>query len=265
MNVAITTLSLGVNYTKDYSLKLINDVLIRTKHKIYITTDCRNIIEEMYPNNPRIIINDILRENLTIRLNTDGGTGYSTDFNFNMRHICLEPVKNLEETVIIFTDCDNSLDWWSENEIENWLEIMKKNNFDFFAPRNDYKLKDFLEQYNKIKNENPKDGIFWHKLYNFNLINEPKPEWDNASLPAEYLLIFNGGSEKLGKFYNQWKHMHDQLVNQGWTYGTWAEGFEIGVSALVAGYKSFDIGWHHEIWGKVFTPNGYKIGHPTES
>jgi len=267
MDIAITTLSLGVNYTRDYSLKLINDVLNRTEHKIYLTTDCASIIEEAYPNNPRVVINKITREKLLIRLNVDGGVGYATDFNFNMRYMCLEPVKNLKNTVVVFTDCDNSLDWWDEDVIQNWLDRMKKTDFDFFAPRADYKLWQYLDEYNKNKDINPRGGIFWHKILNFDLINNPKPEWNDASLPAEYILVFMGDTEKLEKFYNQWKNMHDYLVNQGWTYGTWAEGFEIGVSALVAGYESYDIGWSHEIWGKAFTPNGYKkiIWHPTES
>ena len=264
MNIAIVTLSLGANYTRDYSLRLIKDVLDKTKHKIYLTTDCKSIITDQYGNNDRIVIKEINREELTIRLNTDGGFGTATDFNFNMRYMCLEPVKDLADTAVVFTDCDNSLDWWDEDIIQDWLLNNKNENLDFFAPRNSFKLHMFLENYNKVKDENPHDGIFWHKLYNFDLINNPKPEWDNAPLPAEYLLIFINDGKKLNKFYEEWKRLHDHLVNQGWTFGTWAEGFEIGVSSIVAGFNNFDISWHHDIWGKAFTANGYKIGHATE-
>jgi hypothetical protein len=263
MKVAITTLSLGKNYTMDYTLRLINDVLNKTIHSIYITTDCKSIITEKYGNNDRIFINEISRENIVVRLNTDGGFGSATDFNFNMRYMCLESVKNLEDTIVVFTDCDNSLDWWDEDEIQNWAVDMQSRGFDFFAPRNDYKLHMYLNMYNQ--SNNPNEGIFWHKLFNFDLINNPKPEWDNASLPAEYILVFFNDGKKLESFYNEWKKLHDQLVTQGWTYGTWAEGFEIGVSALMSGYVPFDISWHHHIWGKAFTANGYKVGHATES
>lgn len=262
MNIVFTTLSLGLPYTRDYCINLIKDVLTKTNHSIHITTDFKSIIEEKYPNNPRVIINEINRDNLKIRINTDWGKGYSDDFNFNMRYLCFESVKDLEDYVVIFTDCDNSLDWWDENEIQLWLKTQINSGYDFFGPRNTWKLKQFLETYEK--QENKQEGLFWHKVYNYDLINNPRREWDEAPLPAEYLLIFYNRGKKLIKFYEQWKWFHDYLVNQNKSYGTWAEGFEIGVSSYVAGFSAYDIGWTHPIWIKVITPNGYKIGHPTE-
>jgi hypothetical protein len=262
MNIIFTTLSLGEPYTRDYCLKLINDVLQKTTHSIAVTTDCANIIFEKYGNNPRIIIKKIQRNDLTIRINTDWGVGIGNDFNFNMRYLCFEDIKDLEDYVVIFTDCDNSLDWWDESEIQKWLESHIEKGFDFFAPRNDLKLSVFLKEYNNQKNI--KHGIFWHKLYNYDLIDHPKPEWDDSPLPAEYLLIFYNKDKKLQKFYDQWKWFHDYLVERNKSYGTWAEGFEIGVSSLVAGMVPFDIGWCHPVWKRAITPNGYKIGHPTE-
>jgi hypothetical protein len=263
MKIAFTTLSLGENYTRDYCLKLINDVLTKTDHSIYITTDFKSIIDEKYPNNNRVFITEIQRENLTIRINTDWGHGHATDFNFNMRYMCLEPLVNLTDYVVIFTDCDNSLDWWDEKEIQSWLSQQIKSEFDFFAPRNSYVFKEFLDDY--YRHNTKIHGLFWHKLFNYDLIENPKPEWDNARLPAEYLLIFYNRDNKLADFCRQWKWFHDYLVETNKSYGTWAEGFEIGVSAHVAKFIPFDIGWGHHIWGKVITPNGYKVGHPTES
>jgi hypothetical protein len=263
MKIIFTTLSLGISYTRDYCLKLINDVLKRTQHSICITTDCKDIIIEQYPNEPRIIIKEIKREDLKIRINTDWGVGYSDDFNFNMRYMCLEMLKDMEDHVIIFTDCDNSLDWWDENEIQTWLKDQTQKGFDFFAPRNGLKLHEYLEEYRKQNNK--KYGIFWHKLYNYDLINNPRKEWDNSPLPAEYLLIFYNREKKLIKFYEQWKWFHDYLVEKNKSYGTWAEGFEIGISSHVAGMVPLDIGWCHDIWKRAINPNGYKTGHPTES
>jgi hypothetical protein len=265
MNVCFVTLSLGENYTRDYTVRLINDVLNRTQHSIYITTDCKSTITDVYGENERIHIKEITRDNLTIRLNTDWGRGYATDFNFNMRYMCLEPVKDLPDTAVIFTDCDNSLDWWDEEIVQEEIRRMGVHGFDFLAPRNSLTLRQFLKNYNQVKDTNPQDGIFWHKLFNFDLIDNPKPEWDEAPLPAEYLLIFINDGVKLNKFYNQWKEMHDYLVERNKTYGTWAEGFEIGVSSLVAGFVPYDINWHHYVWGKAITANGYKVGHKTES
>lgn len=262
MNIAFTTLSLGLPYTKDYCLRLIEDVLTKTPHSIYVTTDRKELIIEKYPNEPRIVIKEIKREDVVLRINTDWATGHADDFNFNMRYLCFDDVKNLENHVIIFTDCDNSLDWWDENEVQSWLEKHITLGYDFFGPRNDLSLKNFLDDY--YSKSEKTHGIFWHKLYNYDLIDNPKPEWNNAPLPAEYLLIFYNSNNKLVKFYEQWKWFHDYLVERNKSYGTWAEGFEIGVSSLIAGFVPYDIGWNHQIWKKAITPNGYKVGHQTE-
>jgi hypothetical protein len=262
MKIIFSTLSLGKAYTTDYSLKLINDVLTKTNHSIAITTDCVDIIKEKYPDQERIILKEINRNDLTLRINTDWGTGYGDDFNFNMRYMCFDQVKELEDYVVIFTDCDNALRWWDEEKIQNWLKENIDLGYEFFAPRNGLTLKHFLDDY---KNQNEKHhGIFWHKLYNYNLLENPKPEWDDAPLPAEFLLIFYNKNKKLIKFYEQWKWFHDFLVNKGISYGTWAEGFEIGISTLVANMKPLDIGWCHDIWSKAIIANGYKVGHATE-
>lgn len=262
MNIYFVTLSLGVPYTQDYCLKLINDVLTRTNHSICITTDCKDIILEKYPNESRIILKEVDRKDLTLRINTDWGTGSANDFNFNMRYMCLEYVKDIQDAVVIFTDCDNSLDWWDEEQIQTWLSTHIELGYDFFGPRNSLFLKNYLGEYRN--QQDPRFGIFWHKLFNFDLINNPRPEWDEAPLPAEYLLIFYNRDGKLAKFYDQWKWMHDYLVDKKISYGTWAEGFEIGVSSVVAGMKPYDIGWSHPIWKTAITPNGYKVGHQTE-
>ncbi len=90
-----------------------------------------------------------------------------------------------------------------------------------------------------------------------NPLNHP---WGGSPLPAEYLLIINNKSGKLKKMVESWKWFHDYLNNKDFTYGTWAEGFEIGVSANIAGFVSKDIGFFHELWSKIFTANGYKTG-----
>lgn len=267
MDKVLVTLSLGVNYTKEYTTRLISDVLNLSDITMYITTDCEDIIYDMFGVNDRIKINKINREELKIRL----PIGYNKildDFNFNLRYLCLEPVLNLDNTVIIFTDCDNSFDWYDKNEVDSFLIHHYNNNgFDFFGPRTDFKWKSFYQEYkNGI---NPK-GIFWHKIFNYDLTDKQSEEWGESPLPAEYLLIFVNNNGKLQKLYDQWKWFHDYLINREWTEGTWAEGFEIGVSSYIAGFKPFDIGWNHPLWSKMLEANGYKTGkrkgvyYPTE-
>ena len=260
-NIYFVTLSIGVNYTRDYTLRLIGDVLSKTPHMFVVTTDVPEIITEKFPNNERIKITYIDKSKCRIRLPI-GINKLSDDFNFNLRYNCLEALTKIESGVAIFTDCDNSLEWWDEDMVQEYIQRTKNLGYNFLAPRTTYLFKDFMTDYNQRNVRT--HGIFWHKIYNFDLDTNPRPEWDNATLPAEYMLIFLELGDKMQKFYDQWKWMHDYLVNKDYTEGTWAEGFEIGVSALVAGYTPLDIGWNHEIFGRVLKANGYKIGHPTE-
>jgi hypothetical protein len=286
MKILITTLSLGENYTRDYTLRMIEDVLKMSDVDFYVTTDCKHVITDRYGDNNRINIREISREDVLVRLPIGPNKG-ANDFNFNMRYLCLEHVQDIDDSVVIFTDCDNSFDWWDKDKVETFINEMNENGFDFFGPRTSYRVSNVLStfQNNCISKINTNEfnydlcTIFWHKLYNFDMIdfenktikNFENHEWSDAGLPAEYLLIFNNREKKLSKMVSQWKYFHDYLVNRDFTYGTWAEGFEIGVSAYVAGFKDFDITFTHPLWNKIFTPNGYKTGprggivHSTES
>jgi hypothetical protein len=257
MKVVVTTLSLGRNYTKDYTLRMVEDILKLSDIDFYITTDCKDIIESVYPNNPRIHINEFNRDDYKVRLPIGPLKGAS-DFNFNLRYLCFEPVKDLDNTIVIFTDCDNSFDWYDKNEVFDHInEIYNNQGFDFLAPRTDYFWKIFRNDYKS--QDKMEHGMLWHKVHNYDL-DLNNQDLDESSVPAEYLLIFINNNGKLAKFYDKWKWYHDYLANKEWTHGTWAEGFEIGASAFTAGFKAYDISWHHPIWGKMFEANGYKTG-----
>lgn len=261
--IYFTTLSLGENYTKDYTIKLIDQVLNKTNHFFALTTDCPTIVRDHYPNNDRILIDTISKKDFKIRLPIGSPEGPATDFNFNMRYRCIEQLLSIEKDFYtIWTDCDNSLEWWDEETVQSFFATTYDSGYDFLAPRNSYKFIDFLIDF-KSKN-NPMHGIFWHKIFNYDLDTNPRPEWNDAPLPAEYMLVFLN-SKKLTSFYSQFKWFHDYLANKPYTQGTWAEGFEIGVSSLVAGYVPYELGWNHYILSKAIKANGHKVGHPTES
>jgi hypothetical protein len=275
MKIVITTLSFGENYTKDYTLRMVEDVLSMTDIDMYITTDCKHIIETKFPNSERIHYNEIRRDDVTVSLPIGPQKG-ARDFNFNMRYMALEHVKDIEDALIIFTDCDNSFDWWDKNQVIDFVTKNYQNGYDYYAPRTDLKLRNCVSRYNQFCKRNPYvEGmdydlctICWHKFYNYDMIDkstnlvdlEKSNKWEEASFPSEYLVLFYNNNGKLNKMVEQWKWFHDYLVNKDYTFGTWAEGFEIGISSLVAGFKDFDISYSHPLWTKIFTPNGYKTG-----
>jgi hypothetical protein len=262
-NIIFCTLSVGKRYTEDYTCKLINDVLTNTKCRFAVTTDFPEIIKEKFPNENRILIDFFDRNQYKLRLPIGVNKGAS-DFNFNVRYTALKQCLGLPEKFVIFTDCDNSLPRWEEEGIGNNLQQMLDNGFDFSAPRSNYKLKDVLIDYHKQVSEgNPTPTIFWHKIWAFDLVNNPKPEWDNVSLPAEFILVLANVNGKLEKFYEGWKSMHDWMANLPYTEGTWAEGFEIGVAAHLAGYVTHDMGWGMSVINNCMVASGHKVGHPT--
>ena len=269
MRKVLTTLSVGETYTRHYTLKLIKDTLDLTPLDIYIVTDFRNIIEEEYGNNPRIFISDTSRDQFKLRIPIGPNKG-ADDFNFNIRYKALEFVQDLEDTLIIFTDCDNSVDWWDDKIMNEFLEREINNGYTFFGPRTDLKLENI---YSKFKS-NAKDfdpinsphnmeklTIFWHKFFNFDVVDNIPQEWLQAPLPAEYMLLFYNKDNMLKKMVDQWKYFCEYVQNKEYGWGTWAEGFEIGISAHLAGFNPKDISFSHHIWNKFMTPSGYKNGH----
>jgi hypothetical protein len=259
MRIILVTLSLGEPYTRGYTMRMIEDVLKLSDLEFYITTDCPHVIEELYKDNERIKIHTVDLTDVKTKLFISAAQN-ATDWNFNIRYKCVEPVMDIEDAVVIWTDCDNSFDWYDRNQIEEFITQKNSEGYDFFGPRTDWRWGGFYENY-KNNRKFKEDGIFWHKIYNYDLDTNPIPEWDDSPLPAEYLLVFYNKDKKLKKFHKQWEWFYDELNKKDWVYGTWAEGFEIGVSAHVAGFKSFDIGWHHPIFAKMLVANGYKSGH----
>jgi hypothetical protein len=269
MRKVLTTLSVGETYTRHYTLKLIEDTLNITPLDIYIVTDFRSIIEEKYANNPRIFIQDISRDEFKLRIPIGPNKG-ADDFNFNLRYRALEFVQDLDDTFIIFTDCDNSVDWWDDVEMDKFIDSGIENGYDFYGPRTDLKLKSISEKfYSNSTNldlihpdANYDDHtIFWHKFYNYDCLNGISEEWKNAPLPAEYMLLFYNTGGKLRKMVEQWKYFFNYLQDRDYGYGTWAEGFEIGISTHLAGFNPKDISFSHPIWNRFMMPSGYKNGH----
>jgi hypothetical protein len=271
MKMLITTLSLGAEYTSEYTLRLIEDTLALTDLDIYITTNCGDIIREKFGKNERIKLQEIKLEDVQIRVPI-GPNKAADDFNFNVRYLCLEHVKDIEDALIIFTDCDNSLDWWDKTEIEQCTRSWVEQGFDFFGPRTGYNVQTAIDSFNKQCETDEahyqSSTLFWHKFFNYDMITEQplriknpvNHPWGLAGMPSEYLLLFYNREGRLKKLVEQWKWFHDYLINRDYSWGTWAEGFEIGVSAYVAGFKAKDIGYGGTVWGKAFTPNGYKTG-----
>lgn len=262
-DILFCTLSVGKNYTKDYTCKLTQDILQNTKCRIAITTDFPDIITSTFPDEPRILLDVFNRSNYKLRLPTDK-THYSHDFNFNVRYTALRQCIGQPEKYIFFTDCDNSLSKWNSENVYAGLSWLSEHGYEFMAPRSSLLLSNVINDYlTNVSPTNKTPNSFWHKIHAFDLIYSPHPEWDNAPVPTEYFFVLANKDNKLNKFYEGWKFMHDWLASLPYTHGTWAEGIEIGIASVMAGYKPYDIGFDHRILDNVIEASGHKVGHAT--
>jgi len=271
MKKVLTTLSLGAEYTSEYTIRLIKDVLELSSLDLYVTTNCRDVIEGVYGQNERIKIKDINLKDVKIRIPMGENKG-GDDFNFNLKYLCFEPVMKFTDALILYTDCDNSFDWWDEQVVEEYTTRNFQQGFDFLAPRAGLTVQTCIDSFNaqceKDETHYQSSTLIWHKFFNYDMVSTSPlrvsdshtPKWGPAGLPAEHLLLFYNTGNKLEKFVEQWKWFHDYLVNREYTWGTWAEAFEIGVSAYLAGFNVRDIGYSDPVWGKIITFNGYKTG-----
>jgi len=260
MKYVFTTLSIGLNHTRDYTLNLVRDVLEKTNHDILVVTNVPEVITDKY-NSPRIIIHKVDKSELKIRLFINGALNAS-DFNFNLKYLCFEKLIGSQYDYIIFTDCDNSVEWFDDKEVDEFLNIEYNiGGYDFFAPRGDWLFGGYLQEY--YSQDNPQLGMMWHKILNYKITLEDYEKMKDVPMPAEHVLVIKN-NEKFESFYKNWKGYHDALVSAEYTHGTWAEGFEIGASAYFAGYKMGNLGWNHPLISKIVKYNTYKTGHQSE-
>jgi hypothetical protein len=260
MKYVFNTLSIGENHTRDYTLKLARDILDKTNHDLLVTTDAPEILTNEY-SSPRIKIHKVDRSKLRIRLYTNEAL-LGSDFNFNLKYLCFEQLIGTDYDFIINTDCDNSVEWFEDGEVDEYLNERLVAGYDFHAPRAEWKVEHLVADW--FKNPTPGSNIMWHKIVNYGITQESAKPFFNASLPAEHVLVLQNDKTKLEKFYLYWKEMHDHLCALPYTHGTWAEGYEIGVASYKAGYNMCDIGWNHRVIAKMVKYNTYKIGHQSE-
>lgn len=240
-NIIFCTLSIGINYTRDYTIQLIEEVLSKTSSRIAITTDEPDIITSKFGYNPRILIEYFDRTKYKIRLPIGpltNGITHASDFNFNLKYTVLHQLLDVPEKYVFFMDCDDQIVDWNDSEVESVLEQQYSSGITFWAHRC---VKDHIGTVlaNYISNlslSNPAPTLGWHKVWAYDMIHHHRPSWDGAAFPAEHFMILVNEGNKIQTMYTQWKWFHDTLCSLPYTWGTWAEGLEIGISAHVAGY-----------------------------
>jgi hypothetical protein len=182
-------------------------------------------ISEFKEKYPKIILSPVEDFNFRMNFPLDmNGVGFT--FNVNLKSLsiksCLKSKHNFD--YLIYVDGDWHVhDEFNEEKIMGMFETMEKNNIDFGFER-PAKIAD--------GRKNPPECFYMEKLYDYNCLENNM--WDEAHVANEQFLVFKN-NWKLTLFQQKWEQMLWYTVMNN--IRNYAEGFEIGVSALESGMK----------------------------
>lgn len=251
MKILFTLLCIDANQKMyiDASKSLINEILSKTESDILVSTNSDDLLHSC-ANNSRILARDNISNTNSILRYNDVSNG---EFNYNLKHFAFQDIPEHYDA-IIYLDCDIKLEKWT-TEAQNLIQ-KTIDNYEMGATRTNCVLKDDVSYLNS--------GIsclFTHKIMAYK-IRETYPENDPiylSKLPSEHFLIFKNIPDKIKKFQLEWSNLNNYLQSINGGYGSWGDGFEIGIAAQKAGITNIVEITHWE-WSRVMglTFNGNK-------
>jgi hypothetical protein len=241
MKVLFTILAIETNndFYLQTVLRLTKEIILNTPHSVLISTNNESFFKSI--KSDRVFVRDNIEKTSILKYR-------NIEFNYNLKYHCfLDLPENYE--VIFYLDGDIKSNFWNE-ESDNLLNTLVSN-FDFVATRLECVLKHevgYLKDLGKC--------LFEHKIIPYKIL-----EWNendllmDASLPSEHFLIFKYNKEKIQNFANKWRDFNYQLQELDGGYGSWGDGFEIGISAKYAKYDST----YNLSFGDLETKFGFKF------
>ena len=246
MKILVSTISY-VNNTKTgseiyttFAKRLANDVLTKTPFDIFINTNRKDLFEEININNRIKIRDQHFKDHLT----------HVGRFNQLLKFSAIKDIPS-EYDWVIYLDCDAGFTHSVVTEdIEKYLQQLDAEGIDMVALRTDFTYKEELENYYKCTfNEtdfsftNAKKNIFTEKFLFYGV----QKEWMLAKLPSEHFFVVKNNN-KLSKMADEFERLCYKFETQDTVYPITCdmEAFEIGVSALVAGYDIQPLGNYNE-------------------
>jgi hypothetical protein len=237
----------GAEIYATFANRLLNDVMTKTPFDFRIITNEPNLFNENKNIwGDRVIVTEdkLINERLTVG-----------PFNQLLKYKTMLGVDKKYDW-LLYLDCDAGFtDVLNIVEVEEFINTNEKHGYDFLASRTNailkYELKDHEEKKQKFILENPNQefnpwvhggNLFSAKFifYNVNSIDGPH-EWMEAKLPSEHIWLIKN-DDKLEKMGNIFKEFNQKFETQT-NLITWdMEAFEVGVSAILAGYNMGDLG-----------------------
>lgn len=216
MRYTFCTLALGEEYLES-AIKFANDLnKVSNSHHMSIVTDLK--VENF--------------ENTTFfdfPENHKKTTGNA--FNYNLKFLPIKFASESDFEFVIFVDADWKIEkGYSDMNLNKVFQQMIDRNIDMFFER-PHRVGDSKYE---------KDSFIRHKVPIYNLLNTN--EFDDADVPNEQFFVFKN-NEKLKNFVSYWETLNDKCVDKNcWAF---AEGLEIGMSALKSGMNTSYIDWQH--------------------
>jgi hypothetical protein len=235
MTYFITTLSVNEEYFKQ-SLDLFIDLHNKTELGLLniLTTENDLINLELYTGlnyedfcskYPKLKITTLESFNHKVKYELQAeGNGFV--FNVNLKVLSLKSCLKLSSDFdyIIYIDGDWHIsDEFSENKILRLFQEMEENNIDFVFER-PARIGD-----DRVK---PETSFYYNKILDYDIVDHDL--YDEAHVTNEQILVFKK-SWKLKVFIQKWEQLLWYSIANG--IRNYAEGFEIGISALESKMK----------------------------
>ena len=224
MKYCFTTLSIGEEYEKK-TIQFYSDLAKRTSNCDFFITTTNENFPDLGDRFKIKVINPPSLHHEAV------GT---TSFHYNLKVLSLKHILEYEKNnpnsegyeFIIFSDGDWTMfEHISEEKVLNMLNWTKENDYDFVFER-PARIGD--------SRADPDGSFFRQKLIDYDMLEYDK--WDEAHCVNEQFMLFKN-SYKFRFFVQRWEQfLWYSIENKIRNY---AEGFEIGISALEAGMK-----WH---------------------
>jgi hypothetical protein len=255
-NILVSTISFvndrkgkedSVIYTT-FAKRLINDVLNKTPWDIMVSTNRKDLFDDLQLNHRVIIKNEKLENHKT----------HVGAFNQLLKFYAIQNIDSKYDYVL-YLDCDAGfIENVNINDVENMINLWESKEYDMVALRTNATYNHAEEEFkNTVDFEAFPRPLFNNKFRFYGV----KEEWRGAKFPSEHILLVRN-NEKLQKMANHFEEFctifETQDEDNPITFDM--EAFEIGVSAHLAGFNMGDMGWEnqHSIFKVGFNANNWE-------
>lgn len=259
----------GAEIYATFAKRLINDVITKTQHDIMITTnEPQHFIDESNQYADRVLIRTEKLDHHKLVVGV---------FNQLLKFYSIKNIDSKYDWVL-YLDCDAGFTGdWNESDIVSQISQWELQGYDMLGTRTNAVLRnelkdheDKLTEYNKqVSSGNTsfynRGNLFSQKFVFYKVSSQHGPqEWFDAKLPSEHVLLIQN-NQKLSTMCDIFEKFCYQFESQATLEHPITvdmEAFEIGVSALLAGYNMGDFGnyglyqilkvvCNHNNWEKV--------------